>query len=329
MAKTYVHIGAPKTGSTAIQRFMTEHRLQLHERGLLYPETSLRGFGHHDLAFLLDGGYPAWATPQDEPLDTLVEGLRHECADGSGDASRDVLLSSEDFYLFPQPEALAGLLHDAGLDDDREVRIVVYVRRQDELLVSWYNQQVKAQGFTGTFEESVDASAWMGDFDVELGRWAAVYGDAQLDVRLYDAGPSPDALLRDFLSIVCPDALELLTDAAVEPVNTRLSRDLLELQRILNRLPVPVVEKRSLHRDLIALANEDHFDFDDTPVASGGQLDAVMAGFAAGNEALANRFFDGEPVFGDRMSRPAEGEPYAGLDIDTVVSVFGWLLLRR
>lgn len=71
-----VHIGAPKTGSTAIQRFLFEHRAQLPAHGVQYPDINLRGYGHHDLAFMLDGRYPEWATPQDRNLPQFCEELR-------------------------------------------------------------------------------------------------------------------------------------------------------------------------------------------------------------------------------------------------------------
>ncbi|HVX35469.1 MAG TPA: hypothetical protein VHC71_04540, partial [Hyphomicrobium sp.] len=54
----YIHIGAPKTGSTFLQRVFYDNRGELRTRGLLYPEANIRGFGHHDIAFLIAGGYP-------------------------------------------------------------------------------------------------------------------------------------------------------------------------------------------------------------------------------------------------------------------------------
>lgn len=52
-----------------------ENRDELGRLGLLYPDVSLRGFGHHDLAFLVSGGYPDWAAGQDRPLHMLAADL--------------------------------------------------------------------------------------------------------------------------------------------------------------------------------------------------------------------------------------------------------------
>jgi hypothetical protein len=100
--KCYLHIGAPKTGSTALQYFLYENRRKLAEHGWIYPDVSLRGFGHHDIALLLDGGYPEWALPQERSLSELIEELRKSIADCS-----QVILSSENFYLFPHPQQVA------------------------------------------------------------------------------------------------------------------------------------------------------------------------------------------------------------------------------
>jgi hypothetical protein len=51
MTKTiYLHIGIPKTGTTAIQNFFFQKREDLKNYGLLYPNTAASGKGaeHYD-----------------------------------------------------------------------------------------------------------------------------------------------------------------------------------------------------------------------------------------------------------------------------------------
>ena len=67
----FLHIGAPKTGTTLLQRVLFENKERLRNYGIDYPDISLRGYGHHDLAFLIAGGYPDWATPQPRTLAEL------------------------------------------------------------------------------------------------------------------------------------------------------------------------------------------------------------------------------------------------------------------
>ena len=50
----YLHIGFPKTGTTSIQTWLTEHAAALAAHGVLYPAIGRDGqeyqYGHHRLA---------------------------------------------------------------------------------------------------------------------------------------------------------------------------------------------------------------------------------------------------------------------------------------
>ena len=139
----FLHIGVPKTGSTALEKFLLHNRDALKKHGWKYPDVSIRGSGHHDLAFLIGGDYPKWATPQDRPLEDIVGELLYKVAECDR-----MILSSENFYLYPRPAKTEKILTQAGFPAEN-VKVIVYVRRQDEILMSWYNQAVKAQGYTG------------------------------------------------------------------------------------------------------------------------------------------------------------------------------------
>jgi len=320
---TIVHIGAPKTGTTAAQKFFTDAADALRARGVLYPDVCLRGFGHHDLAFLVGGGYPIWATPQPRDLASLAQDL----ARALRRPEPCVLLSSENFFLQPDPPALKSLL-DAS-EAGRTAHILVHLRRQDHMAISWYNQAVKAQGYAGTFEENARDTASLWDYEAQLERWARTFGADQVHVRLYDRQSLVGGdITLDMLAALGLEAEGLPRLAA--PVNTNLVRDVLEFQRQINRLPLETEKKRRFHRELIALtaATESQSLFDDAPVIGPGGRRELLELYAASNRNVARRWFGRDELFIEPLPTGPEPSPWSGPDPLRTQMIVGWLLAR-
>ena len=288
-----IHIGAPKTGSTAIQRCLSDNRAALLERGVLYPDVSLRGWGHHDLAFLLDGGYPAWATPQPRPLAALRADLQAAVAQH---AAPCIVLSSENFFIYPRPAELRALLRAAGLQQGDRLSIVCYLRRQDEAQMSWYNQTVKAQGYAGSFESSLRLHHGLWDYAARLRPWLDEFGNDGLQIRLYEPAGQAD-VCGDFLGLLGVASAGLQRPA--DRVNERINRDILELQRVVNRLPMKVTSKRRHHKQLIALtaAAAAQGIFDDRPFLTPPAARQLMQSYEPSNAWVARTFFGRETLF--------------------------------
>lgn len=319
-----VHIGGPKTGSTAIQAWLTANQTELRRRGVDYADVCLRGYGHHDLAFLVAGGYPPWATPQPRGLASLADDLDLALM---GDAAH-VVLSSEDFYLYPDPAALYRLL--SRTPHGRRITVYCYVRRQDEMAVSWYNQAVKAQGYCGSFEECEAETRALWDYASRLAPWAEVFGRDNVDVRAY----RPDRLRSGDVCADFGDWIGLPAEglpAAPTVVNTNLLRDVLEFQRQINRLPLPAEEKRSFHRELIALCRTESARalFRDTPLLGPRGRAALLAHYQASNRQLAIEWFSGEDPFEPVAGSGVEPGPHPPLDPERLQMLVGWLLVRR
>lgn len=320
-SRLILHIGAPKSGTTVVQAMCADNRDRLLGKGLLYPGAILRGMGHHDLAFLLSGGFPDWAKPADVTLESLARDLARECAGHEG----DILLSSENFQLFPRPAAVREFLERAGLTDGRELHVLSYLRRQDALIGSWYNQMVKAQGFGGSIEEVLSDPPAFLDFESGVSVWADVFGQAAMSVRLYeDAVQAPGGLPADFLSVVAP-GLSVDRLSFRDQVNTRLTRDVLEIQRIINTLPLGVVEKRGLHHAFMALSSQAEEDW---PLMTDEMRTEVFARYAPGNDALARTYFNR-----DRLYEPPRAlgpqSIYPGLTVETAVRTMAMAVLER
>jgi hypothetical protein len=327
MKRCLLHIGAPKTGSTALQKFLATNRDSLRRLGLEYPDVSLRGYGHHDIAFVVGGGYPAWATPP-SPMRDLEE-LTRELAEKTA-GSESIVLSSEDFYLISNPTGVAAMLGKAGFRP-ADVRVVVYVRRQDEAHLSWYNQAVKAQGYSGTLAECIAETHSLWNYAEQLERWAAAFGADRLDVRLYRPlnGPASD-IRRDFLSLAGVPADGFSFPDANE--NSRINAEILEFQRLINRLPLSPQQKRGAHKDLIELtaAVAGSSMFADRTLIGAQERAAILKRYAASNRAVARKYFRRDRLFDEALPK---GLPRKGarpeLDNEKLVYIIGWLLARR
>lgn len=319
-----VHIGAPKTGSTLLQRVLFESRDLLAARGYLYPDVSLRGYGHHDLAFLVGGGYPDWATPQPRSLDELVSALANAASfEGS------ILLSSEDFYLCPNPEGVRRVLATSGLLAGRDCRIVVYLRRQDDAHESWFNQTTKAQGYTHTPGESVSAFRELWDYKHQLARWEDVF-PSSLVVRPFERESFHNGLLLDdFLAVLGLTRANVRVPA--ETINTSINRDLLEFQRILNRLPLEPAKRRRFHHQLMALteATKDSTLFDRRPVFDASIRRRILEDYAASNRSVARKYLNREALFTNLEIAADETAPVPeGLTVEKLAAIFAWLMVR-
>jgi hypothetical protein len=323
--KCYLHIGAPKTGSTALQYFLYENRRKLAEHGWIYPDVSLRGFGHHDIALLLDGGYPEWALPQERSLSELIEELRKSIADCS-----QVILSSENFYLFPHPQQVAEIMHSAGFPPE-SIRIVAYIRRQDEAHISWYNQTVKAQGYPGTIDQCIQETFELWDYQTQLEKWAHVFGQKNILIRPYEKKQLVDGDVRkDFLKLLHISTDDLIF--AKKTINTRLNRDLLEFQRILNHLPLSSKEKRSFHKEMIDLTlySDGKNVFDDSPLLAFEQRKNILSSYESSNNYVSQTYLKRKKLFDNELScSDQQSNTHNTLSIDKVIQIFGWIMIKK
>jgi hypothetical protein len=323
MSHCFIHIGAPKTGSTFLQRLLFDNR-DASAADVLYPDVSLRGYGHHDLAFLLAGGYPDWATPQPIPLPDLVQQLASAVRTHQG----SIVLSSENFFLFPMPAELRQILLDSGALTGRRPTIVVYVRAQDDAHESWYNQVVKAQGATQGIEECIDRWIDLWDYRQQLERWAAVFGDENIAVRPYEERQFANgSLADDFLSIIGVSRTNVVVPH--DRVNTGLNRDVLEFQRLMNHLPLSIQEKRGFHHQLIELCARATGAglFDEGSVLSGAQRTAIRKRYEDGNTEVAQRYLGSSRLFLEN-DVPTTGGSAEHLTVDKLTYIVGWLLAR-
>ncbi|MBK1645834.1 hypothetical protein CKO25_14460 [Thiocapsa imhoffii] len=196
--RLFIHIGLPKTGTSYIQSLLSAYRLQLLRQKILYPETGMETGNHKALAlpFLSESrkrrpDVQPWLTAG---LAMLWFQLRDEIQQTNAD---QVILSSEYFFEAHAIRLLRWICDRL----DVEAMVIVYLRRQDRLLESGYNQAIKAGLET---DKAVLGLTYVPEYDYEhlLDRWADAFGSTSLLVRTYEEASSGPGLLQDFLSLV-------------------------------------------------------------------------------------------------------------------------------
>jgi hypothetical protein len=202
----------PKTGTTAIQDVFYDNRKTLAKKGVLYAESGLlHGRKNHNglLSCLLK------LSPESTALDDLHREIKRTKCD-------HIVLSHEAFsvgyifgYLDERDAAwkrdsyfqMPGLLQAAlGRYD---VKIVVYVRRQDAMLQSLLNQYIKDGRFGSRINIDTDFMQTLSVYyeylrlDSFLQRWTDAFGQPNIIVRPCERSQYVDGdILADFCSLV-------------------------------------------------------------------------------------------------------------------------------
>jgi hypothetical protein len=131
-----LHIGFHKTGTTAIQELCYRNREKLLNKiGIYYPDTY--GFpGHYVYSFALNGYFPLWIpTELRKSENELLFDLKKEIENAK---PKKILISAEDFIGIPFK-----LRKVVEFLNPNRIKILCYIRRQDRMIESLYNEYVK------------------------------------------------------------------------------------------------------------------------------------------------------------------------------------------
>lgn len=175
------HIGAHKTGTTSIQHFCHRNYDLLVQQGVLYPK-SLRiidegkvHFAHHDFAWHF--GFANKPSRLKSPQ-TLLNKLIKEV---ESTKATKVFVSSESLEYSKSKQSIVELNNIFG--DYFDIKVLMYIRRQDKMLESVYKQRVKT-GLTADFKKFYKNNKI--NYLQVLNKWAKVFGDANIDLKVFD-----------------------------------------------------------------------------------------------------------------------------------------------
>ncbi|MBP5160620.1 MAG: hypothetical protein ILP11_01020 [Alphaproteobacteria bacterium] len=260
MKKTiYLHIGTSKTGTTSLQFFLYKNKEVLEKKGILYPFSKVQVNDQERMALLsniramMTEGYNVvgksmfikykdefsrWnqkITPQ-ERYNAYKKAFDEHYADLINNSNCDKILFSDEIFTsnFNLIE-LCNVLVDEGFD----LKIIVYIRRTPEYIVSVWGESVKTQsGHTSfTFDEFLKLPVIV--YDTDLKQLVEKLGTENVIIRPFEKSQWKNGdMVEDFLNCI-----GLTLDNDFEPlgrfVNKSCNRNQVELFSLINLLDLP------------------------------------------------------------------------------------------
>lgn len=307
MARYTVHIGYGKTGSTALQKLLSQNRKHLLEKGVLYPDLWMSGSwlgaeNHNQIGAALAGKFGWWKKSAQFYFRQIEETRkRHDVA--------GVVLSGERFLGAHQPWDFdsVGLYRQAcakTVEKLREclaghdVEIYVFLRRQDEWLESVVNQTIKYGGLqTGNIQHLTIKGICQAyyprlNYKQVLLPWEKQFGREHVHVLPYPGDKSiKNCIISDFLDAAGLGKLEhgVETKNQME-INSGLSRDLIEIKSSLNKNPVPKYRERVLVEALYYAMEKENLKAGDWPILTSAYKKRIMLHFSDVNSIVFQRY---------------------------------------
>ncbi len=251
MATVYLHIGLPKTGTSSLQNFLSSEKNQeiLAKHGICFP---VKDYGYMRISIYRNGHF---LVVSDKDLAMQVrKQLGEQSAQKIYNNGLDQLSELAEQYdrILLSDESIwkRGHAHPGfwcRLKEDLQkrnlaVRIIVYLRRQDLWMESYYAQKVK-EGRTGdrldAFIKGLENVGYPLDYYQYIDELASLFGKENLDIRIFEKTQfcgAEHTIYSDFLDIFGL-SMENGFEIGLERYNVKYEGDLLEARRILNSLP--------------------------------------------------------------------------------------------
>lgn len=322
--ETILHIGTEKTGSSAIQSWLTRNRDNLSLLGSYYPVCP--GFLNHVnlAAYGAGGSYPEelrliYKINMEKLKKQFPRKLQKE-VERAG--ARQIILSNEHCSSILREEKHIAVLSELLYKFSSTVKVILYVRRQDHLWLSKYSTDVMVGSHRDLeFPKYNDVY----DFDyfrmIEL--WSSVFGKDNIIVRRFGEEYFKDHdLISDFV-----DAAGLPRPAIEMPArkdNASLSGAQIEFLRLFNK-HVPAMVDGKLNplrgRDIgLAISNNnvDRRKF----VVSSAKMKKMLDSYSESNERLRQAYFPGlcAPLF-NQSDSGTDSLPETVLSIEDAVAI--------
>lgn len=316
MRKLILHIGAHKTGSTALQLYLSRQKRRLAAQAWVFCESAGRPLNWGQMVLVR-------RTPEgaDFPLNPAGFATLLAVVDAS---ARNMILSAEDLFFLQDPEIAT--FTSALRKRFDQVTLIAYVRRQDRMTISHWQQGGRTVqsalvfgGVKGPLDNINPGMLAYLDYATRLQAWQLALPEAKLIVRVYDRALFAGGdVVADFIAAT---GLNLHPDGHNDDVNTAMGattvRFIYQL-RAAGLLQRPI--EQALKRNLIEMTS-------DKIAPSRDKARAFVQMFGDSNARLA-RMLGQEAAFSPDYAMYPDTEVMPPLDPDYIQRHL-WVLLAE
>ncbi len=323
MKTLYLHIGTPKTGTSAIQNFLKSNSSRLLEHSYCFPSFPFsynsipdRRNGH--FLVLTKSNYTTDADGAAEPVDKWNENLAAglNVIHQKFSASDNVILSEEELWnaICYSPKSFLEFLPEDAAKNNYRIRIVVYLRRQDLFLTSLWNQKIKVartdQTLHDYLNDIVREKPLYADYYHTLRKAADVLGTENVIVRRYE--PSSwvnQSICADFLDAIGLDP-SFPFEVPEAPVNFSLSGNMAEIRRMVNSAEFLTYEEKRQFSVFTRKLPQDERSAHVYQHLSAQEANEFLTQFKECNDRVAKEFLHEEvPLFSDESKEQPDWRP--------------------
>jgi hypothetical protein len=292
--KTIIHIGTHKTGTSALQGFLAQHRDDLRNNGLSYPGRKLSGepmsTAHNFLALGLASGAVAAAGDakvlflSSEEFNRYVLAPNGTFAEQAQVDMQDAYFAGSDKYWHARRAYLSRLQE---VFDGLDAELWITLRRPDNFCVSMYQQVVRMRRYTKTVSEFSKSDFPLFHYEKQLDQWSAFFPNIKVFVYeddLEETGGSVGAYIKRLGN---PIGATALRDAKF--VNTASHPHMIDYLRLTNYFPLRKLAMRNNLTKWGATARDPMFE-ERWDMLSVAERDAVIQRFSAANARIKQKF---------------------------------------
>ncbi|WNH11618.1 hypothetical protein [Thalassobellus suaedae] len=308
-----------KTGTSAIQKFVQNNLQYLKSKNLFYSETNIKAQNY--LAFSLMNEVPSYVQ---QVLPEKAERLYGKLIDEIIKSKQDRILISTEIYSliscdhflgYEVPKRLFEFFKGYGFN----FKIILFLRRQDEFLLSMYNQIIKRHNFNNLYSNDImsyyEDNQEIFDYEYLINKWSNVFGLENMIIKPFN---KKDSIVDSFFKIFNIDTSKCIDNIGVN--NKSLGSKSIEFMRLANQFNINKHDGGAnntlinLIRDAISIEGELELEIKDSSL--------ILSKYNKLNTNISNTFFKGDTSWFNYQDTSIINEnKNLKLEIDDVVSI--------